>query len=162
MDDHAGDHERTAAADVPVVGIGASAGGLEAFRLLLGGVPADTGFAIVLIQHLDPTHESSLSEILGRATSMPVAEAADGVPVEPNHVYVIPPNTALTIVNRVLRLSPRDQTPGLHLPIDHFLRSLAQDCRSNAIGVILSGAGSDGALGLQAVKEAGGVTFAAL
>ena len=147
-------------AGASVVGIGASAGGLEAFRLLLTELPADTGFAIVLIQHLDPTHPSSLSEILGRATTMPVREASNGVAVEPNHVYVIPPNTELSISGRVLSLSPRSEVAGLHLPIDHFLRSLAQDCRGSAIGVILSGAGSDGSLGLQAVKEAGGITFA--
>src|SRR6266852_3717256 len=94
------DQERRAAG-VSVVGIGASAGGLEAFRLLLRELPVDTGFAIVLIQHLDPTHESSLSEILGRATKMPVHEATDGVPVKPNHIYVIPPNTEMTIANRV-------------------------------------------------------------
>ena len=153
--------DREQAADgVAVVGIGASAGGLDAFRLLLGDLPAATGLAFVLIQHLDPTHQSSLSEILGRATTMPVREATDGVAVEPNHVYVIPPNAELTIADRVLKLSPRSQAAGLHMPIDVFLRSLAQDCRGSAIGVILSGAGSDGALGLQAVKEAGGVTFA--
>jgi two-component system CheB/CheR fusion protein len=156
----ADDQERPASSGVSVVGIGASAGGLEAFRLLLGSLPADTGFAIVLIQHLDPTHESSLRDILGRATTMPVREASDGLPVERNHVYVIPPNTALTIANRVLKLSPRGQMAGPHMPIDHFLRSLAEDCRSRAVGVILSGAGSDGSLGLQAIKEAGGVTFA--
>jgi two-component system CheB/CheR fusion protein len=156
----AGDRERTSASGVSVVGIGASAGGLEAFRLLLGNLPADTGFAFVLVQHLDPTHQSSLSQILARATTMPVTEAGDGVRAEPNHVYAIPPNTELTIAERVLKLSPRGQTPGPHMPIDHFLRSLAQDCRRRAIGVILSGAGSDGSLGLQAVKEAGGVTFA--
>jgi two-component system CheB/CheR fusion protein len=148
------------AAAVSVVGIGASAGGLEAFRLLLSVLPADTGFAIVLVQHLDPTHHSSLSEILGRATAMPVTEVADGTPVEPNHVYAIPPNTELTIANRVLKLSPRSQMFTPHMPIDSFLRSLAEDCHSQAIGVILSGGGSDGSLGLQAVKEAGGVTFA--
>ncbi len=143
-----------------VIGVGASAGGLKAFRLLLSTLPADTGFAIVFIQHLDPTHHSSLSEILGRSTRMPVEEATDGAPVEPNHVYVIPPNTTLTIAHRVLHLTPRSQMAQSHMPIDHFFRSLAQDCRSSAIGVILSGAGSDGSLGLQAVKEAGGVTFA--
>ena len=155
-----GEPAGTGDAGLSVVGIGASAGGLEAFRLLLRELPADTGLAVVLIQHLDPAHESSLSEILGRTTAMPVREAVDGEPVEPNHVYVIPPNTELTIANRVLKLSPRSQTPGPHMPIDRFLRSLARDCRGSAIGVILSGAGSDGALGLQAVKEAGGVTFA--
>ncbi|HYW46449.1 MAG TPA: chemotaxis protein CheB [Bryobacteraceae bacterium] len=146
-------------AGIPVVGIGASAGGLEAFKLLLSHLPPDTGFAVVLIQHLDPTHHSSLSDILGRATEMPVREAADGTPAEPNHVYVIPPNAELAIANRVLRLTPRGQVPGPHMPIDHFLRSLARDCGSGAIGVILSGTGTDGSGGLQAVKEAGGVTF---
>ena len=154
------DSEERTAADIPVVGIGASAGGLEAFRLLLGALPTDTGLAIVLIQHLDPTHQSSLSEILGRAIGMPVIEAGDGMLVEPNHVYVIGPNTDLTIGHRVLRTSARSQSPRPHTPIDHFLESLAQDCGRRAIGVILSGAGSDGALGLQAVKEAGGATFA--
>jgi two-component system, chemotaxis family, CheB/CheR fusion protein len=155
----AGAVERVAAG-ISVVGVGASAGGLEAFRLLLSSLPADTGLAIVLVQHLDPGHPSSLSEILRRATAMPVREAGDGMKVEPNHIYVIPPNTELTIVNRVLQLVPRSHLPGPHMPIDQFLRSLAEDCRGRAIGVILSGAGSDGALGLQAVKEAGGVTFA--
>jgi two-component system CheB/CheR fusion protein len=143
-----------------VVGVGASAGGLGAFRLLLGALPADTGFAIVLIQHLDPTHQSSLSEILRRSTAMPVVDADQGMPVEPNHVYVIRPNTGLTIADRVLRLTIRDRTTEPHMPIDHFFRSLARDCRSRAVGVILSGTGSDGALGMQAVKEAGGITFA--
>jgi two-component system CheB/CheR fusion protein len=149
-----------ATAGVTVIGVGASAGGLKAFRLLLSTLPADTGFAIVLVQHLDPSHQSSLSEILSRATRMPVQEAREGMPVEANHVYVIPPNTSMTIHQRVLHLSPRNPTAGPHMTIDYFLRSLAQDCQGRSIGVILSGAGSDGSLGLQAVKEAGGVTFA--
>ena len=91
---------------VAVVGIGASAGGLEAVRLLLADLPADTGLAIVFIQHLDPTHESSLTGILGRVTTMPVTEAGNGVPVEPNHVYVIPRNTELTIANRDAETEP--------------------------------------------------------
>jgi two-component system, chemotaxis family, CheB/CheR fusion protein len=152
--------EAVAASELYVVGIGASAGGLEAFRLLLGELPVNTGFAFVLIQHLDPRHESSLSEILGRAIAMPVSEVSDGIAVEGNHVYVIPPNTEMTIANRVLKLSPRRQTPGSALPIDYFFRSLAADCGDRSIGVVLSGGGSDGALGLQAIKEAGGVTFA--
>jgi two-component system CheB/CheR fusion protein len=156
----AGDPEQILTHGVPVVGIGASAGGLEAFRLLLANLPADTGVAVVLIQHLDPTHGSGLKEILGRSTKIPISEASDGVTVKPNHIYVIPPNTELTIVDRVLKLSPRSNPPGPHMLIDYFLRSLAQDCRSRAIGVILSGSGSDGSLGLQAVKEAGGITFA--
>jgi signal transduction histidine kinase/chemotaxis response regulator CheB len=156
----ADDQDPTAAVDVSVVGVGASAGGLEAFSLLLADLPADTGLAFVLVQHLDPTRKSNLSEILGRATTMPVREAGDGLMVERNRVYVIPPNTELTIVDRVLKLSPHSQTQEPHLPIDHFLRSLAQDCGTRAIAVILSGSSSDGLLGVQAVKEAGGVTFA--
>jgi two-component system, chemotaxis family, CheB/CheR fusion protein len=145
---------------VPVAGIGASAGGLEVFKLLLADLPADTGLAIVFIQHLDPNHHSLLTEILGRATAMPVSEAADGMPVEANHVYVIPANGDLTIARGALKLASRTETPGLHMPIDRFLRSLAAECGSRAIGVILSGAGSDGSAGLEAIKAAGGVTFA--
>ncbi len=145
---------------LPVVGIGASAGGLEVFKRLLGDLPGDTGFAIVFIQHLDPNHHSMLAEILARATNMPVSEAADGMPVEGNHVYVIPANVDLTIARGELKLAPRTQTPGSHMPIDRFLRSLADECGSRAIGVILSGTGSDGAAGVEAIKAAGGVTFA--
>jgi two-component system CheB/CheR fusion protein len=145
---------------IPVAGIGASAGGLEVFKLLLADLPADTGLAIVFVQHLDPKHHSLLPEILARATAMPVSEAADEMPVEANHVYVMPANADLTIAQGALRLAPRTQTPGFHMPIDRFLRSLAEECGSGAIGVILSGTGSDGAAGLEAVKAAGGVTFA--
>src|SRR5664279_2755073 len=99
-----------ATAAVTVIGVGASAGGLKAFRLLLSTLPADTGFAIVLVQHLDPSHQSSLSEILSRATRMPVQEAREGMPVQANHVYVIPPNASMTIHQRVLHLSPRNPT----------------------------------------------------
>ncbi|MGA2184651.1 MAG: chemotaxis protein CheB [Bryobacteraceae bacterium] len=145
---------------VPVVGIGASAGGLEVFKLLLADLPADTGLAIVFIQHLDPKHHSMLAEILARATTMPVSEAADGMPVEANHVYVIPANADLTIAHGALKLAPRTQTPGSHMPIDRFLRSVADQCGSRAIGVILSGAGSDGSAGVEAIKAAGGMTLA--
>jgi len=112
----------------------------------------------VLVQHLEPTHPSMLTEILGRVTRMPVLEAADGTAVEPNHVYVIPPNSELRIVHRELKVTQR-RDAGPHLPIDAFLRSLADDCGSSAMGAILSGAGTDGSAGLQAVKEAGGITF---
>ena len=145
---------------VPVVGIGASAGGLEVFKRLLGDLPDDTGFAIVFVQHLDPNHHSMLAGILVRATAMPVSEAADDMLVEGNHVYVIPANVDLTIANGALKLAPRTQAPGSHMPIDRFLRSLADECGSRAIGVILSGTGSDGSAGVEAVKAAGGVTFA--
>src|ERR1022692_2401224 len=123
---------------IPVVGIGASAGGLEVFKLLLADLPADTGLAIVFIQHLDPKHHSMLAEILARATTMPVSEAADGMPVEANHVYVIPANVDLSIAHGTLQLTRRTQTAGSHMPIDRFLRSLAGECGSRAIGVILS------------------------
>jgi two-component system CheB/CheR fusion protein len=145
---------------VPVAGIGASAGGLDVFKLLLADLPADTGLAIVFIQHLDPNHHSMLAEILARATLIPVSEAADGMPVESNHVYVIPANVDLTLANGALKLAPRTQTPGSHMPVDRFLRSLAGECGSRAIGVILSGTGSDGSAGVEAIKAAGGVTFA--
>ncbi|MFN0166089.1 MAG: chemotaxis protein CheB [Bryobacteraceae bacterium] len=145
---------------VPVVGIGASAGGLEGFKLLLAALPTDTGLAIVFIQHLDQKHHSMLAEILARATTMPVSEAAEGMPVEANHVYVIPAHADLTIAGGVLKLTQRTQTPGSHLPIDRFLRSVADHCGSRAIGVVLSGTGSDGAAGVEAIKAAGGVTFA--
>ncbi|MGA9625965.1 MAG: chemotaxis protein CheB, partial [Bryobacteraceae bacterium] len=145
---------------IPVAGIGASAGGLEVFQLLLADLPADTGLAIVFVQHLDLQHHSMLAEILARATAMPVSEAADGMPVEANHVYVVPANADLTIARGALRLAPRTPMPGLHMPIDRFLRSLAEECGSGAIGAILSGTGSDGSAGIEAVKAAGGVTFA--
>src|SRR5665811_535551 len=110
---------------IPVAGIGGSAGGLEVFKLLLADLPADTGLAIVFVQHLDPKHHSLLSEILARSTTMPVSEAAERMPVEANHVYVIPANGDLTIAQGVLRLAPRTQEAGPHMPIDRFLRSLA-------------------------------------
>jgi two-component system CheB/CheR fusion protein len=144
----------------PVVGVGASAGGLEAFTQLLQRLPADTGMAFVLVQHLHPEYESALTEILSRATSMPVTEAVDNMPVEPDHVYVIPPNVYLAVLHGVLHLLPRVAITGQNLPIDHFLRSLAEDQGSKAIGVILSGTASDGVLGLKAIKGEGGITFA--
>jgi two-component system, chemotaxis family, CheB/CheR fusion protein len=156
--------DRAAAGSTPddataVVGIGASAGGLDAFTRLLRRIPADTGCAYVLVQHLDASHPSSLRELLGRATTMPVAEASDGLAVEPNRIYVIAPNTQLTIAGRVLKLAPRPSL-SLHRPIDRFLESLADDCGQRALGVVLSGSGSDGAAGLVAIKDAGGMTFA--
>src|SRR5258706_7656134 len=109
----------------PVVGIGASAGGLEAFERLLKRLPADTGMAFVLVQHLDPNHESRLTEIFSRATSMPVAEVKDGMPLEPNHVYIIPPNTNLSLEKGVLRLELRKDSNTRYMPVDVLFRSLA-------------------------------------
>jgi len=115
--------------------------------------------AFVLVQHLDPKHESKLSELLARATPMPLVEATEGMVVEPDHVYVIPRNTNMTIAQGVLHLTPRGEV-GPHLPLDHFFRSLARDQQSSAIGVILSGTGTDGTLGVEEIKGVGGITFA--
>ena len=144
----------------PIAGIGASAGGLEAFTVLLKHLPADTGMAFVLIQHLHPAYPSALTEILSRATSMPVQEVLDGMEVKPNYVYIIPPNTYLGIMHGVLHLMPRSEFSGQNLPIDYFFRHLAEDLGSMAIGVILSGTASDGVLGLKAIEAEGGITIA--
>lgn len=145
---------------VPVVGIGASAGGLEALNKLFGPLPADTGMAFVIVQHLDPQHESRLRELLAEVTPMPVLEASEGLPVEPDHVYVIAPNTTLAISGGVCRVGLRSEARGVHLPVDHFLKSLAEDGQARAIGVILSGTGTDGTLGVEEIKAAGGITLA--
>jgi PAS domain S-box-containing protein len=137
--------------------VGASAGGLEAFSELVSALPENCGVAVVLIQHLDPTHESMLSQILSRNTQLAVSEATDQTTVEPNHVYVIPANADLSICNGVLQVGAR--TSG-HMMVDSFLRALAEDRADEALGVVLSGNGSDGALGIAAIKAAGGVTFA--
>lgn len=143
----------------PIVGIGASAGGLEASTELLKNLPSDTGMAFVLVQHLDPKHISILPELLSRATKMPVDSVKDGMKVEPNHVYVMPPNVNMAIFHGVLNLMPRVETRGMHMTIDYFFRSLAEDQDIKAIGVILSGTASDGALGLKTIKAEGGITF---
>ena len=141
----------------PIVGIGASAGGLEAFEAFFRACPADTGMAFVLVPHLDPGHESLLTEILQRSTAMPVVQALDQVGVAPNHVYVIPPNREMAILNGVLQLSVPELVRGQRMPIDGFLRSLAEDQAERAIGIVLSGTATDGTLGLRAILGAGGV-----
>ena len=143
----------------PIVGVGASAGGLEAMTDVLHELPDDTGMAIVFIQHLDPKHASMLSDLLSRATTMPVQQVTNGMKVEPNHVYVIAPNSCIAIRRGMLVMEPRDPVVP-HMPIDYFFRSLADDQGSKAIGVVLSGTASDGTLGLKAIKEAGGITLA--
>ena len=145
--------------DLPVVGIGCSAGGLEALEKFLTHVPPDSGWAIVVIQHLSPDHVSALPRLLQRLTPMRVAEALDGALIEPNCVYVIPPDKDLSLLHGKLRLLEQMSVNGLRLPIDFFLRSLANDRREKAIGVILSGMGSDGVFGLRAIKEKGGLTL---
>jgi two-component system CheB/CheR fusion protein len=144
----------------PIVGIAASAGGLEAFTELLRHLPTNTGMAFVLIQHLAPNYKSLLSEILARTTQMLVMEVQDGMVVEPNQVYVIPPNTKMTLSQGVLQLTTREKVLGKYMPGDAFFASLADDCGQKAIAVVLSGADGDGSLGLKAIKAAGGVTFA--
>ncbi|OQW51911.1 MAG: hypothetical protein A4S09_09600 [Proteobacteria bacterium SG_bin7] len=140
----------------PIVGIGASAGGLEAFQQLFSKVPVDTGMGFVLVQHLDPTHPSMSVEILRRSTKMNIEEVTNGSKVKPNHVYVIPPNSNLNIEEGILKLSPRQLSQ--NLTIDLFLKSLAKSENERAIGVILSGNGSDGTEGLMAIKAEGGFT----
>src|SRR5216110_1051200 len=144
----------------PVVCVGASAGGLEAFTHLLEAMPTDTGMAFVLVSHLSPSHASHLAEILSRATKMPVNEVKDEPKVQPNRVYVIPPDRSMIIADGVLKLLPRREVRGQHHPVDLFLESLAIDQRHKSIAVILSGTGSDGTLGLDEIKAAGGITFA--
>src|SRR5215472_5028141 len=153
-----GEVETTLLRDCPVVGFGASAGGLEAFTELLQHIPRDPGIALVFVQHLDPKHASILTELLARATPLAVLQVTDGMRVEANHVYVIPPSAILRISEGVLRLQPREA--GLAMPVDSFFRSLAEDQGNRAIGVILSGTASDGTLGLKAIKAEGGITFA--
>lgn len=146
-------------AQFPIVGVGASAGGLEAFTQFLRALPLDTGMAFVLVQHLSPTHDSALAQILSRATRMPVMEVHDEPVVEPNHVYVIPPNRCMGIEGGVLQLAPREKA-GQTRVVDHFFRALAEERRHQAIGIVLSGNASDGTLGLEAIKAEGGITFA--
>jgi len=147
-------------ADFPVVGIGCSAGGLEALDAFLKHLPTDSGMAFIIIQHLDPSYISTLPQLLQRTTIMPVVEALDGMPVEANCIYVIPPNKDIALHHGALHLYEPTERRGLRLPVDFFLRSLAEDRQEKAVGVILSGMGSDGMLGLGAIKEKSGLTVA--
>jgi two-component system CheB/CheR fusion protein len=148
-----------ASASFPIVGIGASAGGLEALEHFLGHVPAGSGIAFVIVQHLDPTHKGIMPELLQRVTGMKVMQVKDRTRVRPDCVYVIPPNKDMSILHGVLHLLAPAAPRGLRLPIDFFLRSLAQDQQERSIGVILSGMGSDGTLGLRTIKEKAGVVL---
>ncbi len=146
-------------AGIPVACLGGSAGALEPFRSFLSAMPADSGAAFVVIQHLAPAHESLLADILARCTSMKVVQVADGTQVEPNHVYVIPPNQYLRISNGILFLAKPVIEHGIRMPIDFFLRSLAEDRQECAIAILFSGTGSDGTLGVRAVRGGGGLTI---
>jgi two-component system CheB/CheR fusion protein len=152
--------ERVNAQRCLVVGIGASAGGLEPLKALLGAIPAQSGMAFIVVQHLNPAHPSQLAAILGESTPLAVCEAVDGAMVLPDHVYVIPPGAALSISGGALRLQAREALPAPRFTIEHFFRSLAEERQSRAIGVLLSGNNADGARGLCEIKAAGGITFA--
>ncbi|MEI8204311.1 MAG: chemotaxis protein CheB [Bacteroidota bacterium] len=143
--------------DFPIVGIGASAGGLEALEQFFVNMPKDSGMAFVVIQHLDPNHVGIMPELLQRTTQMKVEQAGDHMKMQANHVYVIPPNKSMSILNRYLYLFEPIELRGLRLPIDFFFRSLAADQHDKSIGIVLSGMGSDGSLGLKAIKEANGI-----
>ena len=146
-------------ADFPVVGLGASAGGLDSFRRFFDALPANCGMAFVLIQHLDPKHQSMMVDLLTGHTSMTVLQATDGMHLERDHVYLIPPGAYLAIEDGTLRLSKPRERHGARMPFDFFLRSLAEECGERAICAILSGTGTDGSLGLKAVKEKGGLVI---
>ena len=143
----------------PIVGIGASAGGLEAMEQFLEHVPAGSGMAFIIVQHLDPTHKGLMPELLQRATCMKVIQVKDRTKVRPDCVYVIPPNKDMSILHGVLHLLDPTALRGLRLPIDFFFRSLAADQRERSAGIILSGMGTDGTLGLKAIKEKAGVVL---
>jgi len=143
----------------PAVGIGASAGGLEALQALFERMPVDTGMVFVIVQHLDPQHDTLMPELLARHTSMPVSLVAEDTPLAANSIFVLPPNATLTIDDCTLRLSRPERIRGRRSPIDGFFRSLAEDQGDDAVGIVLSGTGTDGALGLKAIKEHGGLTL---
>ncbi len=143
----------------PIVGIGASAGGLEALEQFFANTPIDSGMAFVVIQHLDPNHAGIMPELLQRITSMKVFQAVDNLEIKPNCVFVIPPNKSLSILNGALHLFDPVESRGLRLPIDIFFRSLADDRQDKSIGIVLSGMGSDGSLGVKAIKEKDGIVL---
>src|SRR5271167_3399111 len=148
-------------ADFPIVAIGASAGGLDACRKLLDALPTPNGMAFVIVQHLDPSHDSMMVDLLAGHTSMPVLQATDGMPIERERVYVIPPGVYLSVDDKgALRISKPQARHGARLPFDFLLNSLAQEYGSRAVCVVLSGTGADGSLGLKSVKAKGGLVIA--
>ena len=144
----------------PVVASGASAGGLGAFRTLLAALPAESGMAFVLVQHLDPSHTSMMVELLSPCTAMPVLEAGEGTRLQPDHVYISPPGRYLAIRDGTVHLSRPPATKGVRMPIDFLLQSLAEELGERAVCLILSGTGTDGSIGAKAIKEAGGLVIA--
>src|SRR5688572_11171423 len=144
----------------PIVGIGASAGGVEAMREFLENLPPKTGMAYVYLQHLDPTHESNLVPILSRIARIKVVEVSNLMKIQPDCLFILPPNKDILIMDGEFRLKPRPPRPVIHMPINYFFTSLAEKQKNGAIGVVLSGNANDGATGLRAIKNAGGITFA--
>jgi two-component system, chemotaxis family, CheB/CheR fusion protein len=147
-------------AEFVIVALGASAGGLEALESFFTGMPADAGFGFVVVQHLAPDHASVLASLLARRTSMLVEQAQDGIKVAPNRVYIIPPNATLTVRNGTLHVESPAEPRGYRMPIDSLFSSLAEDRAANAVCIMLSGTGTDGTLGLRAIKEYGGMAMA--
>jgi two-component system, chemotaxis family, CheB/CheR fusion protein len=144
----------------PIVGIGASAGGIHSFCKIIKRVPANTGMAYILVQHLNPKHSSHLVKAISKRAALPVEEALEGVKIFPDRLYVIAPNTALTVDGDILHARSCDPAESPYLPVDLLFHSLAEQRGPNVIGIILSGCGSDGVSGIQAIKQAGGITFA--
>lgn len=155
-----GDSGDPPAVPFSVVGVGASAGGLEACGNLLDALPSETGMAFILIQHLDPSHESMMAELLATHTEMRVSQAVDGMPIERDNVYMIPPGTSLSVTAGTLHLSQPVARHGARMPFDFLLESLANAYGPRAMGVVLSGTGSDGSIGMRALKEKGGFVIA--
>ena len=145
---------------LPIVGLGASAGGLDALKRFFGAMPPKTGLSFVVVVHLDPTHESLMPELLARSTTLGVHHAQDRQPLEADHVYIIPPNRSLTIDQGLIRVREVADRRGLRGAIDHFFRSLAEDQHDSAIAIILSGTGTEGTLGLRAIKAEVGMVMA--
>jgi len=151
--------DNTSARPIPVIGIGASAGGLEALEKFFRSMPTDLGAAFVIVQHLDPDHESILSELISKYTKMVVAQITDETQIEADHVYIIPPAKVLELKNNLLHLKAQQEPRSIRLPIDDFFRSLAKDKKDHAIAIVLSGTGTDGTLGIREVKSENGVVF---
>ena len=150
----------SASLDFPIVAIGASAGGLEALTSLVENLTPDFGMAYLVVEHLDPNHKSMLVELLSRKTTVPIEEARQGTLVAPDRIYVIPPNRNLSLADGRLNLSSRGASPAKHMPIDFLFRSVSRECPGNCIGIVLSGTGSDGSLGVEEIKSADGITLA--
>src|SRR5690348_6258112 len=150
----------TAVSSFPVIAVGASAGGLEAFRTFVTGLPANSGMAFVLVQHLDPSHKSMMANLLAPHTGMPILEAQEGMRLEPNHVYLNPPGRYLALHSGVFEVSLAAPAQSPRMPFDFLLQSLAEEVGERAVCVILSGTASDGSVGARAIKAAGGLAIA--